>query len=512
MKVIEITILILLVWHSETLASSMMNCLRDHKQNTEYIKVKNSIDDIVDEISYEAATSNDVKGAVCIKDFPTTGEMTTWINQEMINSTKKYSEQIAGFSFKNESPELLRAFAKLVSFTGDENTDNANHYKEISKIDNFNKAKSCETVVCAVETIFGKGLGIAHIYMLNNYGYNLSPYSSSAYSLITNYDKEQIQDLFYAVAATPRKLLPTKDPHRICRYKTGGLSKIAGPDHFSNSWANMKRHKRHYIAFHEAAHHLSSRVDLNGSSLDESEEWKELSKKNVFISEYAKTNPGEDLAETIAAYRFVPEKLKLLSKEKYDFVKKYVYEGFEFSKDSNCKDLEKLTDSSELFSFTDTLFNPTDKDEYQYQGFFSHYYNTLSNFKPESKVDLSKKAFESLVQKEGKDLRIFKERRFSYQINQSILEKSYDTLKAKADVKLISALFYIRKKTKRLRRSSCADFVMQNRQTILEEMSASSYTNDNQVPIIKAISHLCSKVDLASSKKNILSKLQKMLD
>ena len=57
-----------------------------------------------------------------------------------------------------------------------------------------------------------------------------------------------------------------------------------------------------------------------------------------FISGYAKTNPLEDIAESITAYRFNPKKLKELSPERYEYLKEKVFMGVEYLSDTQCED------------------------------------------------------------------------------------------------------------------------------------------------------------------------------
>jgi hypothetical protein len=59
-------------------------------------------------------------------------------------------------------------------------------------------------------------------------------------------------------------------------------------------------------------------------------------KEDEFISGYAKTNPLEDIAESVVAYRFNSEEFSKLSPERYKYVKDNIFFGVEFKDDSNC--------------------------------------------------------------------------------------------------------------------------------------------------------------------------------
>jgi hypothetical protein len=56
-------------------------------------------------------------------------------------------------------------------------------------------------------------------------------------------------------------------------------------------------------------------------------------KKHKCISKYGETNPAEDFAESMVAYRYDPEKLKKVSIEKYNYIKENVFSGREFNND-----------------------------------------------------------------------------------------------------------------------------------------------------------------------------------
>lgn len=51
--------------------------------------------------------------------------------------------------------------------------------------------------------------------------------------------------------------------------------------------------------------------------------------QGTFVSDYASTQPAEDFAESIAAYVFHPKQLQKASPEKYDYIKKYVFDDWE---------------------------------------------------------------------------------------------------------------------------------------------------------------------------------------
>lgn len=91
---------------------------------------------------------------------------------------------------------------------------------------------------------------------------------------------------------------------------------------------------------HELGHRSAY---LNKNNLDESAAWENASgwqtgadekpfnnRMTGWVSDYAKTNPREDYAETYTLYRFNPRRLKQVSPERYQFMKEQVFKGIEY--------------------------------------------------------------------------------------------------------------------------------------------------------------------------------------
>ncbi len=72
---------------------------------------------------------------------------------------------------------------------------------------------------------------------------------------------------------------------------------------------------------------------------------------NCFASEYAKENPAEDWAETIATYRYNGLNLKNSCPSKYNYIKDNVFNGAEYTDLNSCSELpkEKLQVASKMF-------------------------------------------------------------------------------------------------------------------------------------------------------------------
>jgi hypothetical protein len=60
------------------------------------------------------------------------------------------------------------------------------------------------------------------------------------------------------------------------------------------------------------------------------------------ISRFGQTNPSEDFAESITAYRYNPKELKKIAPEKYNFIKNKIFAGVEFDKEENCNEKNSI--------------------------------------------------------------------------------------------------------------------------------------------------------------------------
>ncbi len=114
---------------------------------------------------------------------------------------------------------------------------------------------------------------------------------------------------------------------------------------FFDYWSDHSFDFREYAVFHELGHNLKGTVypflDFRDDWLSLSG-WEEVNGKFVMtkphnFSQYAKEYPSEDFAETVAAYRYNPELLKVVSFAKYEYVKSSVFFGIEYLNESNCE-------------------------------------------------------------------------------------------------------------------------------------------------------------------------------
>ncbi len=227
-------------------------------------------------------------------------------------------------------------------FIGDEEQDQINIQNKYSINPN------CEKVICAVKKIFGEKLGPKLLYMNKKFGLNGSDISFSNSSRLHN---DEIDRMIRAAQDFPPSFFPMKSNKRFIKFKRGHTLKIYGPEVIANamivffdSWNDLGNNEMmEYTAFHELGHYAAQELGL-----DDNAEWLSIggwidkdgkqttSKKDKCTSEYGQTNPAEDFAESVAAYRYNPNLFKRISPEKYNYIKEVVFQGLEYTSSDKC--------------------------------------------------------------------------------------------------------------------------------------------------------------------------------
>ncbi|QDK36569.1 hypothetical protein [Bdellovibrio sp. NC01] len=297
------------------------------------------------------------------------------------NFLKKYSDlsnvelpavyEVAGIRFEDEHPELIYRFMQLVTLPTGPASYFANvNYKEDQVKKAFGEARGCTKVLCAVQRIFGQEEGPLILLLLTEYDLNLS------HLVWGNADKwkaSEIRDVMKAIEAVPSFLLPLDLNQKMTHFKRGygyanGEGTIANASiEVFDVWNNETQPVRQYSIYHEFGHNWAA---LHSNSMDVSPEWLRVSgwesseaKKgqskhdldwrlhpgSKSVSIYAKTNPFEDFAESVSAYRYAPQRLKQVSAEKYKFVKDVVYGGIEFT--GACPDYKQSPYEKDFLAF-----------------------------------------------------------------------------------------------------------------------------------------------------------------
>lgn len=245
----------------------------------------------------------------------------------------------------------------------------------------------CRDIQCAADSVFGDSWGLRFLFK-DRFGVLLSGYVDPKTEPYANND--QLDSVAKAILSLPKgtfplsksNFLPNRDGHEIEKsvvfapYLTGlappdsslassaaitlsgrgGLSaedsKVSFVDvYFFEPW---KQQRDHYTkvstVFHELIHVLDQSKE-QGHVLSQTKEWLNISKwskdsrdgswklgrEKLKCSVYGSTSPAEDFAECGSLYRFAPLRLKKISKSKYNFFKKRVFNNVEYTNVSRCK-------------------------------------------------------------------------------------------------------------------------------------------------------------------------------
>jgi len=274
-----------------------------------------------------------------------------WLGPE----TEGPSIQVHGLTFLNERPRLVQAFKQIMleqTQFGRAGSTPA-HLQPLQGL--------CKSVRCAMNELLGEEVAERTLYLYARFGVRTSPYLQSGNLPLSAQELETIE---LALADLPQvffegdKGIPI---HR--RPQTNPESTVIANAVITlfDLWANKDREEQIQVLIHEMGHRVAE------NTLDDSFEWmhttrwietEEYAQKLILQpsrfavfhayqfadyldrlmapSYYAMTNPAEDFAETVTAYRTHPQYLKSLSPARYDFMKEVVFAGREYLSDSAC--------------------------------------------------------------------------------------------------------------------------------------------------------------------------------
>lgn len=294
--------------------------------------------------------------------------------RELTQKVKRMSEQnlsesitIRGVEFRYGSHEVLNAFRDLVTrydFSGRELDES----EQIDIQKNHQINPNCYDAFCASQILFGRSVGPLVLYMKYRYGMNAS---HLVHRNATRPNMNEIKSFIRSLSDFPEHLFPLQNNRQMVRFKRGatlaiyrdGRTLANASMSFFDGWEELGLNgevgRKDYVATHEVGHVLGSEFGL-----DSHDEWLKLSEWNqvdkrwhhggeqFFISGYSKTNPSEDFAETVSAYRYNARMLKQLVPEKYNFMRDYVFGGVEYLNQTACD-----VNSSDLYRYLSRVFN-----------------------------------------------------------------------------------------------------------------------------------------------------------
>lgn len=328
------------------------SCSHNHHPQLE------NLSDIAKKLNWEAASDVNIRSAPCTRKTPyTVEEMTSWLKSNQSSSTQ--AKKIHGINFENESPENLASFEYLTTFRtffGDPDPKNQKTFKS-----------QCKKVECAVKEIFGPKTGIQLLFMHRKFGMNGSQYTQSNRS---SWKSSELDHVLMALSDYPAGILPAEVNRPLTHFLRGYLPGHADENVIANAsievfdlWDEQSPEDKRYAIVHELAHNLGG---LAGNADDHSK-WLKMSgwvketkvikgekvtefkatKPETIISKYGFTNPAEDFAESVSAYRYNPKKLKSISPEKYNFIKEIIFDNVEYTSEQACKNPKRLSDEYE---------------------------------------------------------------------------------------------------------------------------------------------------------------------
>ncbi len=322
------------------------DCIEHVKIHPELAQLEN----ISNHLQWNAANDAEIKASFCSrKNIISEDEMNCWLKKNQ--SASNVSKVINGIKFENESIENLKSFEYLtnaVSFLGQPDL-------ERQKI--FNS--KCKKVDCAVKEIFGNIEGIQLLFMHRKYGMNGS---HLAREFASNWRKDELDVILLSLTDYPDGVLPFEENRRLVHFLRGrerseGTVANALIEIF-DLWNKQTPEQKRYTLTHELGHALASVTHLDDSKKwmdlsgwDETtkivdgkkEKTSNLSKPEAMISKYGETNQAEDFAESVAAYRYNPKKLKEASPEKYNLIKELIFDNVEYTSEEVCKNPKRTS-------------------------------------------------------------------------------------------------------------------------------------------------------------------------
>jgi hypothetical protein len=291
-------------------------------------------------LEWWAASSLQVKNAKCQNaGAPSVKEMTDFINRK--KSDKLVSESFHGINIENEDPHLIERLKQLTTYD-----PLFSFKKDESKQTQYNIPQTCNKVLCAAESIFGKDRALKLLYALDRFELNLSHHTDDN---LADWKANEIDLILEAVDDLPAHLIPFERNQYLKHYKRGygpSLSTVANATITVFSvWEDLPNDQERMSALiHEIGHNIGNRLKQ-----DESKQWHDLSgwvekdgtwtasKDDQIVSKYGMTNPAEDFAETFIAFRYNPALLKQMSPTKYDYMKKNVFLNLEYDTEEKCQ-------------------------------------------------------------------------------------------------------------------------------------------------------------------------------
>ena len=218
--------------------------------------------------------------------------------------------------------------------------------------------KHCNSVICLFETTQGSRNGILQLYLLTHYRLNTDAYAFKYQRNKRGLTSDNLEYLLKTMTYLPTDLFlggktsrvalerPEKNargPSKITSRNIAAVSPSSADLSLTPIWERLGKSEAIARLTHEIAHI----VDVKNGGLSRAPEWEGLSdwrstkhgllpaNLKEMLSRRALWGPAEDFAETFAAYRFSPKRLKQKSPKKYNYMKK-LFKGKEYLNSDQC--------------------------------------------------------------------------------------------------------------------------------------------------------------------------------
>lgn len=318
------------------------------------------IEKLNERLEWFGASNTEVASSPCkAKVLPSSEEMDQVIKAKAKGDSSQ-NTTVNGIEFRGESAALVKAFRDLTtakdSFGWSAKPQSQKNFQK-----DFNVNPECKKVICAMEKIWGKNLAEKMLYIKLKHNYNTSEY---AFDSSSRFEEKEMNDVMLALEDLPQHLQPLGKPNqRLTLFERGYTLASYGQNSnvlanavimLFGGWSKSEPLKRQYATYHEFSHNISDFY----SDLDNSPKWLKMSgwtkkgdewesgKDACFTSKYGLTNPAEDFAESISAYRYGPSEFKKSCPKKYDFIKSEVYKGVEYLNIDSCIQIPKKNQDS----------------------------------------------------------------------------------------------------------------------------------------------------------------------
>lgn len=289
---------------------------------------------------FHSVSESDVEKARCARSHPfTESEMSHWLDSQTKTGTRTINATLFGIQLVDESPYLAKLLEALLKNDGS--------LQEPQKT----YSSHCNKVYCAANELFGSKVGVQLLFMLGRFGFN------GSHLRIKNADlwkSDELDSVLLTLSDLPKHLIPNSPityNHQLAHFKRNDSTQADKSQPVANAmifvfdnWSHESTGDQRYTVFHELGHDLGDSHNLSDSPAwlkasgwtEQDLSW-DLIHPEWAISQYAEANPFEDFAESFAAYRYNPETLKKMAPGVYQFFKKNLLNGIEYTKSGNCE-------------------------------------------------------------------------------------------------------------------------------------------------------------------------------